>query len=255
MLRTRIIPCLLLKGGGFVKTVKFKNPVYLGDPVNIVKIFNDKEVDELAILDITASMDKRAPAFDLLADIAGECFMPLSYGGGLRRIEDLLALSKAGYEKLVINTQAVENPGFVRKAADQLGSQSVVVSLDVKKSLFGKYEVLIMGGRRNTKKDPVALAAEMSRQGAGEILLNSIDRDGTQKGYDLELIKRVSSEVDIPVIACGGAGSVEDMARAANQGGASGVAVGSFFVFYGRHRAVLINVPPPKVMFEAIDGR
>ena len=229
MLRTRIIPCLLLKGGGFVKTVKFKNPVYLGDPVNIVKIFNDKEVDELAILDITASVEKRAPAFELLADIAGECFMPLSYGGGLRRIEDLLTLSKAGYEKLVLNTHAVENPGFVRKAADQLGSQSVVVSLDVKKGLFGKYEVFTMGGRRNTKKDPVALAVEMSGQGAGEILLNAIDRDGTQKGYDLELVKRVSSQVDIPVIACGGAGSVENMAQAAKQGGASGCGGGKLF--------------------------
>ena len=255
MLRTRIIPCLLLKDNGLVKTIKFKNPEYLGDPVNIVRIFNDKEVDELAILDIGASVENRAPAFELLADIAGECFMPLSYGGGLRRIDDLLTLSKAGYEKLVINTWAVEKPDVVRKAADQLGSQSVVVSLDVKKSLFGKYEVMIAGGQRNTKKDPVELAVEMNRQGAGEILLNSMDRDGTQKGYDLDLINRVSSEVDIPVIACGGAGSVEDMAAAVKQGGASGVGVGSFFLFHGRHRAVLINVPPPNVMFEAIDGQ
>ncbi len=254
MLRTRIIPCLLLKGGGFVKTVKFKNPVYLGDPINIVKIFNDKQVDELAILDITASREKRAPSFELLADIAGECFMPLSYGGGLRQLPDLLTLSKAGYEKLIINSHAVANPRFVRQAADLLGSQSVVVSLDVKKNLLGRYEVHTMGGRRNTKQDPVALAVELSRQGAGELLLNAMDRDGTQKGYDLELIKRVSSQVDIPVIACGGAGSVEDLARAKREGGASGVGVGSFFVFHGKHRAVLINVPPPEVMFQSIDG-
>jgi len=254
VLRTRIIPCLLLKGSGFVKTVKFKKPVYLGDPVNIVRIFNDKEVDELAILDISASVKNKAPAFDLLADIAGECFMPLSYGGGLRRLEDLVALNKAGYEKLIINTHAVENPEFVRKAADQLGSQSVVVSLDVKRSLLGKYEVLVMGGRRNTKKDPVALAEEMERWGAGEILLNSIDRDGTQKGFDLQLIDKVSSAVDIPVIACGGAGSVQDIAQAAREGGASGVGVGSYFVFHGRHRAVLINVPPPEEVLRAIEG-
>lgn len=254
MLRTRIIPCLLLKGEGFVKTVKFKKPVYLGDPINIVKIFNDKEVDELAILDIAASVGKRSPSFDLLADIAGECFMPLSYGGGLRRLQDLLTLSKAGYEKLIINSHAVENPRFVREAADLLGSQSVVVSLDVKKSLLGKYEVYTLGGRRNTKRDPVGLAVDLADRGAGEILLNAIDRDGTQKGFDLELIKRVSSQVDIPVIACGGAGSVEDLALAKREGGASGVGVGSFFVFHGKHRAVLINVPPPEVMFRTIDG-
>jgi cyclase len=243
MLRTRVIPCLLLKDGGLVKTVRFKSPTYLGDPINIVKIFNDKEVDELVFLDITASPERRRPDFDLLGQITTECFMPLCYGGGVRTVDDVRELVALGVEKVAINTRAAESPEFVRDAADLVGSSSVVVSIDVKRSLLGRYEVVTEGGRRRTGRDPVAFAAEVERRGAGEILLNSVDRDGTMQGYDLELVRRVTSAVGVPVIACGGAGTVQHLADAVRKGGASAVAAGSMFVFQGKHRAVLVNTP------------
>jgi imidazole glycerol-phosphate synthase subunit HisF len=243
MLRTRVIPCLLLKDGGLVKTVRFKSPTYLGDPINIVKIFNDKEVDELVFLDITASPEGRRPNLDLLGQITTECFMPLCYGGGVRTVDDVRELVALGVEKVAINTRAAANPEFVRDAADLVGSSSVVVSIDVKRSLLGRYEVVTEGGRRKTGRDPVAFAEEVERQGAGEILLNSVDRDGTMQGYDLELVRRVTSAVGIPVIACGGAGTVQHLADAVRRGGASAVAAGSMFVFQGKHRAVLVNTP------------
>jgi len=241
--KTRIIPSLLLKHQGFVKTRKFKSPTYLGDPINIVKIFNDKEADELSILDITATQENRGPNFDLLKDIASECFMPLGYGGGLKSIEDIRKLFRLGFEKAICNTMAVENPSFLKAAADQFGNQSIVGSIDVKKSFLGRNEVYTRCGSKNTSLDPVDLARKMEQIGVGEIFLNSIDRDGTMTGYDIGLIKQLADAVQIPVVACGGAGKVEDFQDAVKRGGASAVAAGSFFVFQGKHRAVLINMP------------
>lgn len=243
MIRPRIIPALLLQGQGLVKTVKFKDPTYLGDPINIVRIFNDKEVDELVFLDITATNENRPPAFDRLANITSECFMPLGYGGGIRNMDDIKKLLSIGMEKVILNTVAVEDPSLVRSAADHAGSSSVVISMDVKKNLLGKYEVQIRSGKKNTGLDPVRHAVEMERSGAGEIFVNSIDRDGTMKGYDIELIRRVSGAVSIPVVACGGAGKLQDLADAINIGGASAAAAGSFFVFQGPLRGVLISYP------------
>jgi len=245
MLKTRLIPCLLLKNQGLVKTVKFKDPKYLGDPINIVKIFNDKEVDELLFLDITATVENRKPPINLLSQIASECFMPLGYGGGIRNLQEIQELFNVGIEKVSINSYAVENPSFIREAADLFGSQSIVVSIDVKKSLFGNYEIFTHSGKKGTGIDPVKFATLMEKMGAGELILNSIDRDGMMQGYDIPLIKRVSEAVRIPVIACGGAGEIKHFAQAVHEGGASAVAAGSFFVFHGPHRAVLINVPTP----------
>lgn len=242
MIRPRVIPCLLLKNGGLVKTVKFKDPKYLGDPINIVRIFNDKEVDELTFLDITATPDNHPPAFELLSKITSECFMPLGYGGGIRSLEDVKRLLGIGIEKIVLNTAAVETPALVRAVADYAGSQAVVISMDVKKSMLGKYEMYIRGGRKATGLDPVKFAVGMEKQGAGELLVNSIDRDGTMQGYDLELIRRVADAVQVPVVGCGGAGNVEHLAEAI-RAGASAAAAGSMFVFQGPLRGVLISYP------------
>jgi len=243
MFSPRVIPCLLLRNLGLVKTVKFKNPTYLGDPINIVKIFNDKEVDELMFLDIMATVENKRPPFKLLEKVASEAFMPLGYGGGIRMLEDVKTIIGLGIEKLVINSYAVENPAFIRKVADFAGSSSVVVSMDVKKNRWGKYEVFTHSGRKATGLDPVKFAVEMAKIGAGELFLNSIDRDGTMQGYDLALTTRVASAVNIPVVACGGAHTVQDLEAAVKQGGASAAGAGSMFVFQGPHRAVLISYP------------
>ena len=243
MLRTRVIPSLLLKGQGLVKTVKFKDSKYIGDPINAIKIFNDKEVDELVLLDITATIEKRGPNYKVIEEVASECFMPLGYGGGIHSLEDAKRILALGVEKIIINTVAFEKPDFVSQLADNLGNQSVVVSIDVKKSLFGKYEVFTRSGSYNTKQNPLTYAHKMELLGAGEILLNSIDRDGLMTGYDIQLISRLTGSVRIPVIACGGAGSLSHLAEAAKQGGASALAAGSMFVFHGKHRAVLISYP------------
>ena len=243
MLKTRVIPCLLLKDQGLVKTVKFSSPKYVGDPLNAVKIFNEKEVDELVFLDITATKENRRPNFKLVSEIATECFMPFGYGGGIRRLEDIRELFNLGVEKVIINSRAAEDPQFVRQAADLYGGQSIVVSIDVKKNFWGKYEVYTQSGTKNTKLDPVIYAVEMEKMGSGELLLNSIDRDGTMQGFDLEPLKRVSGAVSVPVIGSGGAGSVNDLGEAVKKGGAAAVAAGSLFVFHGKFRAVLISYP------------
>jgi cyclase len=243
LMRPRVIPVLLLRNRGLVKTVRFKNATYLGDPINVVKIFNDKEVDELLFLDIDATIEGRRPPFDYLGEIASECFMPLGYGGGVRNLEDVNTILSVGIEKVAVNSYAVENPNFVRQVADRVGSQSVVVSIDVKRNLLGRYQVVTRGGRKTTNLDPVEFAVSVAQMGAGEISLNSIDRDGMMQGYDVDLIKRVAGAVDIPVVACGGAGSIADLAAAVKQGGASAAAAGSMFVFQGKHRAVLISYP------------
>ena len=242
MIRPRVIPCLLLKNEGLVKTVKFKDPKYLGDPINIVRIFNDKEVDELIFLDIIATVENRPPNFEILGKITSECFMPLGYGGGIRTLEEVKKLLAIGVEKIVLNTSAVENPSLIRAVADYAGSQAVVISIDVKKTMFGKYEVYTRSGRKATGLDPVKFAVEMEKQGAGELFLNSIDRDGTMQGYDLELVRRVADSVTVPVVACGGAGNIQHLAEAI-QAGASAAAAGSMFVFQGPLRGVLISYP------------
>jgi len=251
VIRPRVIPCLLLKNEGLVKTVKFKDPRYLGDPINIVRIFNDKEVDELIFLDITATVENRPPNFEILGKITSECFMPLGYGGGIRTLEDVRKLLAIGVEKIVLNTSAVENPSLIRAAADYAGSQAVVISIDVKKTMFGKYEVYTRGGRKATGLDPVKFAVEMEKQGAGELFLNSIDRDGTMQGYDLELVRRVADSVTVPVVACGGAGNIQHLAEAI-QAGASAAAAGSMFVFQGPLRGVLISYPAQQELKRAI---
>jgi len=243
MIRPRVIPALLLKGQGLVKTVKFKDPKYLGDPINIVRIFNDKEVDELIFLDITATNEKRSPPFETLSTITNECFMPLGYGGGIRNMEDVKALLSLGVEKVILNTITVKNPVFVTEVADYAGSQAVVISIDVKKGLLGKYEILTHSGKMKIGLDPVQHAQEMEKRGAGELFVNAIDRDGMMEGYDIELIRRVADSVNIPVIACGGAGNIQHLADAIHQAGASAAAAGSMFVFQGPLRGVLISYP------------
>ncbi len=243
MIRPRVIPILLLRGEGLVKGVQFRDYKYVGDPMNAVKIFSTKEVDELLFLDITATSDGRCIPLDLVRKIADEAYMPFGVGGGIRSVKEIKNLLGAGAEKISLNTTAIENPGLIEEAASFSGSQSVVVSIDVKKSWKGDYQVMSHSGTMPTHLQPVDWAIKAERLGAGEILINSIDRDGTMKGYDLELITKVVKAVKIPVIACGGAGSVKDLADAVHAAGASAAAAGSIFVFHGPKRAVLINVP------------
>lgn len=242
MKRVRVIPVLLLHQGGLVKSVKFKKYTYVGDPINAVKIFNEKEIDEIAVLDIDASREKRGPDFEKIKEIAGEAFIPLAYGGGISTIAEIKELFYIGVEKVVLNYNAVHHPALITEAAKLVGSQSVVVSIDVKKNLFGKYKVFTANGTENTQLDPVEFAKKMEAAGAGEIFLNTIDNDGTYSGYNLELTKKISSELSIPLIICGGASTVEDFKQAV-QHGASAVAAGSMFVFQRPHNAVLISYP------------
>lgn len=243
MLRKRVLPCLLLKKGRLVKTVKFGDPSYVGDPINAVRIYNEKEVDDLIVLDIGAPVDGTPVPLALLGRMASECFMPLAYGGGLRTLDDVRQVLSIGAEKVALNTAAVDNPALVRQAADVFGSQAIIVSIDVRKRLFGRYEVCSTGGRKKTGLDPVAHALAMQEAGAGELLVTSIDRDGTMSGYDVELIRRVTDAVSIPVIACGGAGTLDHIAEVVRDGAASAAAAGSMVVYQGPNRAVLISFP------------
>jgi cyclase len=238
----RVIPCLLLQDGGLFKTRRFRRPRYVGDPINAVRIFNDKYVDELVFLDIDASRHGAEPDFDLIARIAGECFIPLCYGGGIRTLEHARRIVACGVEKIAVNSMAIDHPDLLTTLSRELGASSVVAGIDVKRDLFGRERVYHPGRRRLTKLDPVEHARAVVRLGAGEIFLNSVDREGTGSGFDLDLVRRVSSAVNVPVTACGGAAGLEDM-RAAVKSGASAAAAGSLFVFYGPHRAVLINYP------------
>lgn len=243
MLRVRVIPSLLLQGTGLVKTRKFKNPVYIGDPINAVKIFNDKEVDELIFLDIKATPEKRGPNIRLIKDIASEAFMPFGYGGGIQSLNDIEKLFNLGIEKVILNTIAFKESQIVAEASRIYGSQSIVAAIDVNSNILGKYEVWSYCGKYNTKINPVDFALKMQDLGAGEIFLNSIDREGTMKGFDIKLIKSVSKMIQIPLVASGGAGGLQDFRTAVNEGGASAVSAGSMFVFHGIHRAVLITYP------------
>jgi cyclase len=242
--RVRIIPVLLIHNGGLVKSVQFKKHKYVGDPINAVKIFNEKEVDEIIILDIDASAKNQAPNFKLIEEICGEAFMPLAYGGGVKSLEDAKKLLYNGAEKIVVNTTLLEQPKVIEAIAKQFGNQSVVASIDYKTLLFGKPKVYGSNGSKKTKWTALELAIKAADYGAGEIMMNAIDKDGTYKGYDLETLQTITSSVDIPVIACGGAGSLTDF-KYAIQHGAAAVAAGSMFVFQRPHQAVLISYPNP----------
>ncbi|MDN6866111.1 MULTISPECIES: AglZ/HisF2 family acetamidino modification protein [Pseudomonas] len=243
MHRPRIIPCLLISGNGLVKTKKFKDSRYIGDPVNAVRIFSDKEADEIVVLDIDASKNQVEPNYQLIEEIAGEAFMPLAYGGGIRTISQVRQLIRLGIEKVVINTASVESKGLIRKAADIFGSQAIVGAVDIKRNIFGTYKVYVRSSTVEVKCGLDEHIDHLVSEGVGEIFINNIDRDGTMSGYDLSPILRTTSRVNVPVVACGGAGSIEDLASVIQEGHVSGAAAGSMFVFHGKHRAVLINYP------------
>lgn len=248
--RPRIIPVMLLDNRDLVKTRKFKDSTYLGDPVNAVKIFNLKGIDEMAILDISATKRGVEPDYQELEDIASQAFMPLSYGGGIKTVEQAKKILALGYEKVVLNTEFVKNPELVKQCVELAGSQSVVASIDVKK-VDRKYTAIIGDGRIKTNDDPVKLAKRAEKLGCGEIFLNSIDNDGMMKGYDIELVKSVVDSVSIPVTACGGAGGIDDLKEVLQDGHAHAAAGGSMFVFYGRLRAVLITFPSEMELINA----
>lgn len=248
MQRIRLIPVLLIQNKGLVKSVKFKDFKYVGDPINAVKIFNNKEVDEIVILDIDASRERRGPDMKYISDIAGEAFIPLAYGGGISTIEQIKDLFYIGVEKVILNYSAFKTPKLITEASKLVGSQSIVASVDVKKSLFGKYHVMVFNAKQKIEVELISYVKSLEESGAGEIFLNSIDRDGTFAGYDLELIHKVSASVSIPVVACGGADSFTDFKNAIKSG-ASAVAAGSYFVFQKPHHAVLINYPSQTDLF------
>lgn len=241
MKRTRVIPVLLLKNHQLVKTTCFRDEVYVGDPINALKIFNEKEVDELAIVDIDAAKNP-APDFDYIEKLVSECFMPLAYGGGVKTIEHARKLFALGVEKVILGASAFLQPELVKAIAEEYGAQSVVVSVDVKKDWLNRNRVFISNGKRNTGKDPLEYALHMESIGAGEILLQDIDREGTATGFNLPLIESVAKGLEVPVIALGGAGKVEDFSLAV-KAGASAVAAGRLFVFKGPHKAILISYP------------
>jgi imidazole glycerol-phosphate synthase subunit HisF len=252
MRRVRIIPVLLMHKNGLVKSEQFSNYKYVGDPINAVKIFNEKEVDEIAVLDISATKEKRPPNIEHLREIASEAFMPLSYGGGITKIEQVNEILGNGAEKVIIGKAAFSNPELITEAAMRFGSQSIVVSIDVKKNWLGRYKIYLENATKVIADDLLSYTKKMEELGAGEILLNSIDKDGTFKGYDLELIEKVSSHVSIPVIASGGASYIDDFLKAIKVGKASAVAAGSFFVFQRPHKAVLISYPSNKELQEQV---
>lgn len=243
MYRARVIPCLLIRGNGLVKTRRFKDPVYVGDPVNAIRIFSEKEVDEIVLLDIDASREGREPNYELISEMAGEAFMPVAYGGGIRNLDQVRRLIRAGIEKVVINTVATESTEVIRAASEVFGNQAVVGAVDVKRTLLGGYRVVVKSASVEIKIGLEEHVQSLVAAGAGEIFLNSVDRDGMMGGYDLQLVRSVTQSVDVPVIACGGAGTVEHLSQGVREGGASAVAAGSMFVFHGKHRAVLINYP------------
>ena len=244
MLRPRIIPCLLVKNGGLVKTLGFDSPKYVGDPINAVRIFNEKEVDELIVVDIDATVQNRDPNYKMIANLAAECRMPLCYGGGVQTSEQVQKIISLGVEKVALSAAAINTPGLITKAAERAGSQSVVVVMDVKKvGLLRRYEVFTHNGTKGTGLDPVAWAKQVEKLGAGEVVINSIDRDGEMKGYDMELVERVRQATTLPMTVLGGAGSLSHLEEVIHRFGTIGAAAGSLFVFKGKYSAVLINYP------------
>lgn len=253
MLRTRVIPTLLLRNESLVKTVRFGRFTYVGDPCNTVRIFNELEVDELVFLDISATQERRDPNVALLADIANECFMPLAYGGGVRKLEHAQAILRMGFEKIIVNSEALVRPELISELAMPFGSQAVVVSIDVKKDLLGRNRVYSHSGNKNTHRDPLEWAQEAERLGAGEILLTSIDREGSWQGFDLSLVRAVADAVKIPVVAQGGAGNLAHISEVVDAGHASAVALGSMVVFQKKGMGVLINFPEPGQLAKALE--
>jgi cyclase len=242
MLKNRVIPCLLLKNNGLFKTTKFKNPKYIGDPINAIKIFNEKEVDELMVMDITASKENKGPNFELIERFASECFMPLAYGGGIKTLAQAKQLFACGVEKICLQSSILENPRLITELSDTFGNQSIMVSIDIKKNLFGNYRLFNSSLGKTINSNWVDVLTNLISFGAGEVLLNSVDRDGTMSGPDLELIKIASSHVKVPLISIGGISSLNDISNCITAG-ANAVAAGSFFVYQGPHRAVLITYP------------
>jgi imidazole glycerol-phosphate synthase subunit HisF len=250
MRRIRVIPMLLIQGQKLVKTIRFKKPSYVGDPLNALRIFNEKEVDEVAVLDITGD----TPNFDYISKMAGECFMPLAYGGGISNLIQVQSIFTAGVEKVILGNAAFTKISLVSEIAKKFGSQSIVASIDVKRNWFGSRGVYIENASKKVASNAVRSAQILEEAGAGEILLQCVDRDGTFQGYDLELIETISANVSIPVIAAGGAATLEDLHQAV-EAGASAVAAGAMFVYRGPHRAVLINYPTQKQLMEKLYRR
>jgi len=242
VLKHRIIPALLLRNGGLFKTTRFKAPNYIGDPINAIRIFNDKEVDELMVLDIGASKERREPSYELIEQFAGECFMPLTYGGGIRSVAQAAQLFSLGVEKICIQTAALEHPELISELANHFGSQSVMVSLDVKKNWFGNARLYQSSTGKLMGAAWMDKLSEFVSLGAGEVLLNAVDKDGTLTGPDLSFIQQASTAINVPLIAMGGVSSLTDI-KACVDAGASAVAAGAFFVYHGPHRAVLITYP------------
>lgn len=249
MLLKRYIPCLLLKNSGLVKTTKFKNSKYIGDPINTVRIFNEKEVDELIFLDIEATPLKKEPNYKLLSEIANECFMPLAYGGGINNLEQAKKIFQIGIEKVAINSAAHKNINLISEISAIYGSQAVVGVIDVKKNFFGKTEIVSNSANEKHKGTPEDWARELVKAGVGEILVTSVDKEGTWEGLDVELIKKITDAVNVPVIAHGGAGNTEHLKQAIQSGGASAVAMGSMVVYQKKDFGVLINFPD-KILLE-----
>lgn len=252
MLRPRIIPCLLVRDKGLVKTEQFKDGKYVGDPINAVRIFNEKQVDEITILDIDATKEGREPDYQMIEHWASECRMPLCYGGGVTTADQAQRIFELGVEKIAISAAAVANPNLIKEMADRVGRQSVVVVLDVKKKMFGGYEMYTHNGKKKTGLNPVDFAKKAEELGAGEIVVNSIDQDGMMKGYDLNLINKVRGNVTVPMTVLGGAGSLDDIKEVLNQHKIIGACAGSLFVFKGKYKAVLINYPGPEEKKELI---
>lgn len=252
MLRTRVIPCLQLIDDNLVKTVKFDNHGYIGDPINTVRIFNELEVDELCFLDIRASVQGREPNIEILQQIANECFMPLSYGGGVKDFKTAQKILSIGFEKIVLNTAAYRTPALVTQISEHFGAQAVIGSIDVKKNLWGKYQVYINDGKEKIKKDAVEWAKELEQLGAGELLVTSMDKDGSWSGYDQDIIAKINDVVNIPVIANGGAGSVADIESVVKKCGVSAVALGSMVVYQKKGMGVLVNFPDKQILEHAL---
>ena len=243
MLRPRIIPSLLIHDKGLVKTVKFKDHKYVGDPINAVKIFNEKEVDELTIFDIDATVLGNEPNYTLIEKLANQSRMPLCYGGGVKTVKQAQRIFSLGVEKIALSSSTIQNPNLITEISEKVGSQSVIVVLDVKKKLFGGYEIYTHNGKKSTGIDPMKFVRKIEKLGAGEIVINSIDNDGCMKGFDLKLIDLIHNEISLPLTVLGGAGSMNDIGEVISKHGIIGVAAGSQFVFKGKYRAVLINYP------------
>lgn len=253
MFRARVIPVLLLKNLGLVKSIKFKDYRYIGDPINAVKIFNDKKADELVFLDINASKENRLISLDFVHKVGDEANMPFAVGGGIKTIKDIRSILEHGAEKVIINTAAFENPEFIKDAVDAFGSSTIVICLDVKRDFWGKYRLVYKQDSKKSAEDVIEQAQKMEEYGAGEMVIQSVDRDGTYQGYDFDLIKAVSESISIPIVALGGAKDLSDFKKAVNYSYASAVAAGSLFVFHGPRKAVLINYPAQEELAEVFN--